>query len=53
MLANIFQYLPGIKCKGCAAKGEEVWVIEGTNCSKCGTPAKGDDYDNHDAEFEA
>ncbi|KAK3900480.1 hypothetical protein C8A05DRAFT_17220 [Staphylotrichum tortipilum] len=34
--------LPGVKCKTCEANGEEVWVVEGLKCGKCGTATDDD-----------
>ncbi|GES57614.1 hypothetical protein ATEIFO6365_0001090300 [Aspergillus terreus] len=30
--------MPGVRCPTCQGNGEEVWVIPGKNCHKCGTP---------------
>ena len=28
--------MPGVRCPACKQKGQEVWVIPGTRCHKCG-----------------
>ena len=33
----IDNHIPSVKCPTCAANGQEVWVIKGKVCSKCGT----------------
>ncbi|KAL2174032.1 uncharacterized protein P884DRAFT_264297 [Thermothelomyces heterothallicus CBS 202.75] len=35
--------LPGVRCQKCAENGEEVWVVPGLICGKCGTPAPSQD----------
>ncbi|KAL2158802.1 hypothetical protein VTH06DRAFT_3994 [Thermothelomyces fergusii] len=35
--------LPGIRCPKCAENGEEVWVIPGLLCGRCGAPAPSQD----------
>ncbi|KAL2193058.1 hypothetical protein P885DRAFT_81651 [Corynascus similis CBS 632.67] len=37
--------IPGVRCKKCAENGEEVWVVPGLVCGKCGTPAPEEDHD--------
>ncbi|QKX57468.1 uncharacterized protein TRUGW13939_04582 [Talaromyces rugulosus] len=29
--------MPGVRCQGCAARGQETWVIPGKACHVCGT----------------
>jgi len=51
LFAKMFQ-LPGILCKTCSASGEEVWIVEGLPCPKCGTSASEDlsTFPSHDDE---
>jgi hypothetical protein len=33
----MFEQMPGVRCQGCAARGQETWVIPGKACHVCGT----------------
>ena len=35
-MLTIDKKMPGVRCPACKNRGQEVWVVPGTKCHKCG-----------------